>query len=236
MSLLTICQDAALLSGIAAPSAVMGATDLGTQQWVALAQAEGDELSRYFDWRRLKVAAELEGDGEREYWGLPCDFDRQVAGDDMWLRSAPFIPLTGPLSDQDFLAMKAAPARPMRPIWRYFGDKFQIWPVLSNTQTCTMEYRSSHWIASADGETVRDRWVLDSDVALIPERVMKLGLVWRWKRMKGLDYAEEFATYQMERAKAARSDGGFRTLKAAELFNRDSLTGRKNLYSVVVVP
>lgn len=236
MSLLQMVQDAAVLVGLDEPSSVMANTDVTFKQMRVLAQQEGDELSRAYDWRNLKVQADIVGDGSTEYWDLPDDFDRQQAGDNLWLRTAPFIPLTGPISDGDFLGMKAAPTRPIRPIWRYFGDQIQIWPVLADTQECTLEYRSSHWISNAGGTTIRTRWVEDTDFAIVPERIMTLGLVWRWKRAKGLDYAEEFNTYQLERTKAERADGGYRTLKAAELFNRDSLTGRKNLYSVVVVP
>lgn len=236
MSLLTLVQDAATLVGIEAPSAVASATDVTTAQLRVLAQQEGDELSRAFDWRRLKVQATITGDGTTEYWDLPDDFDRQMAGDNLWLTSAPLIPLSGPVSDEEMLAMKSAPARPIRPIWRYFGDQLQIWPYLTSMQSCSLEYRSSHWISSSDGDTVRARWQADTDYALVPERIMTLGLIWRWKRAKGLDYAEEFNTYQMERTKAERADGGFRTLHAKEIFTRDSLTGRKNMYSVVIAP
>ena len=236
MSLLTLVQDAAVLVGLESPTSVVSNSDATVAQLKALAQQEGDELSRFYDWRNLKVSSTITGDGTTESWDLPCDWDRQVAGDDLWLSTAPFIPLQGPVSDQDWLGFKAAPTRPIRPIWRYFGATIQIWPVLSASQTVNLEYRSSYWISSSDGATIRNRWSADSDVALVPERVMTYGLIWRWKRMKGLDYSEEFATYQVERMKAARNDGGYRTLKAAELFNRDSLTGRKNLYSVVVVP
>ena len=63
MSLLTLVQQAAILCGIEAPSAVASATDVTTAQFRVLAQQEGDELSRAFDWRRLKVQATITGDG-----------------------------------------------------------------------------------------------------------------------------------------------------------------------------
>lgn len=234
MSLLTLLQDVADIVQIDRPTSVVAATDPTTRQLKAFAQEIGDELARSFDWRKLKVSANIVGDGSTEFWDLPSDFDRQASGDVLWLQSAPFIPLSGPLSDQDFIAMKAAPTRPIRPIWRYFGDQMQLWPVLSDTQVCLLEYRTSHWIISEDGATLRSKWSADSDEMVVPERIVKLGMVYRWRSAKKLDCAQEFATYQLEAEKARKADAGSRTLKAAELFNRDNLTGRKNLYSIVV--
>lgn len=232
MSLLQMCQDAALLVGIAQPSAIISSTEETSQQLRALAQQEGDELSRAHDWRRLKVQATITGDGSTTLFDLPDDFDRQVPGDALWLDDSPQLPLIGPISDEEMLALQAATANPSRPVWRYFGDQFEIWPALSSTQTVTYEYRTSEWIVSFDGTATRSRWVADSDLAKVPERIMTLGLVWRWKRAKGLDYAEEFESYQMEKTKAMRADGGFRRITLATGF-RDEPWTRKNDYRVV---
>lgn len=234
MSLLTLIQDAAILVGIDEPSAVASSSEAEIKQLRVISQQEGDELSRSHDWRKLKVQASITGDGVSEYWDLPDDWDRQQAGDNLWQQDSPHLPLIGPITDEEMLALKASTSEPSRPAWRYFGDQIQIWPILDSGEVIRMEYRSSHWIISSDGDTVRNRWVADTDTALIPERIMTLGIVWRWKAYKGLDYAQSFQTYQMERMKAARVDGGFRTLRMSTSFNQDILDGRKNLYSIVV--
>lgn len=231
MSLLSIVTEAAALVGVDQPTAVANATDANAVQFRALAQQEGDELSRAHDWRRLKVQGSITGDGSTEFWDLPADYDRQMAGDNLWLSSRPMLALDGPISDQDMLSIKAGVQRPTVSVWRYFGNQLQVYPVLTATQVVTLEYRSSSWILAADGTTTRDAWVADTDTAVIPERIIKLGVIWRWKRSKGLDYAEEFATYQLERAKAARADGGFRTLRARESFSTYQY-GRRNAYTV----
>jgi hypothetical protein len=232
MSLLSLIQDAAILVGIDEPSEVASSSDSELKQLRVISQQEGDELSRAFDWRRLKVQAQIVGDGSNEYWDLPDDFDRQQAGDNLWLADSPHLPLVGPISDESMLALKASTSQPSRSNWRYFGDQVQIWPILASGEVVNLEYRTTHWISSADGTTVRSRWVLDTDYALVPERLMTLGVVWRWKAYKGLDYAQSFQTYQTERMKAMRADGGFRTLRAATRFNNDILDGRKNLYRI----
>ena len=233
MSLLSLIADAAILVGIDEPLAVASSSADEIKQLRVISQQEGDELSRAFDWRKLKVQATITGDGSSEYWDLPDDFDRQQPGDNLWLADSPHLPLIGPISDESMLAIKASVSEPSRSVWRYFGDQVQIWPVLDAGENVSLEYRSSHWIVSADGQTVRNRWQVDTDIALIPERLMTLGVVWRWKAYKGLDYAQSFDTYEKEKMKAMRADGGFRTLRMSDSFNRDILDGRKNLYRVV---
>lgn len=235
MSLLTMVREASLLVGLSEPDTVMAATTDEVKQFRALAQQEGDELSRWYDWRKLGVGATITGDGTTTAWDLPCDWDRQLASDALWLDASPYIALEGPLSDQAWIALQTAQSAPSRPVWRYFGDQIQTYPALGADEAVKLEYRSAYWIASADATTIRNAWVEDSDIALIPERIMKLGLIWRWKRAKGLDYAEEFQTYQMERLKAERNDKGFRTLNMAEGFGAWQMRDyRKNAYRVVV--
>jgi len=60
--------------------------------------------------------------------------------------------------------------------------------------------------------TSRPAWANDSDVALIPERLLEYALIWRWKQAKGLDYAEDMTTYEREREKAQARDRGPRTI------------------------
>jgi hypothetical protein len=228
-------REAALLVGLSEPDTVMAATTDEIKQFRALAQQEGDELSRWYDWRKLKTGATITGDGTTTAWDLPCDWDRQLASDALWLDASPYQPLLGPISDQEWLAYQTAASAPSRPVWRYFGDQIQTYPAIENGQAVKLEYRSAYWIASADATTIRNAWVEDSDIALVPERIMKLGIVWRWKRAKGLDYAEEFATYEKERLKAERNDAGFRTLTMREgfgdFYGRDP---RRNAYRVSV--
>jgi hypothetical protein len=40
---------------------------------------------------------------------------------------------------------------------------------------------------------------------------MELGVTWRWLRAKGMDYAEELATYEREVEKAAARDRGMKS-------------------------
>jgi hypothetical protein len=43
--------------------------------------------------------------------------------------------------------------------------------------------------------------VADNDYSVLPERLITLGCIWRYKRALGLDYSEEFRTYEKEIAR-----------------------------------
>ena len=79
--------------------------------------------------------------------------------------------------------------------------------------TVTGEYRSSAWILSGvDGITRQFSFATDSDTSLVPERVIMLGVIWRWKAAKGLEYAEDFRTWDQERSRVSGHDVGNKVL------------------------
>jgi hypothetical protein len=232
MSLLTIVQDAMSICGLSAAASVYGTNDPTSAQFVALAQVEGDELSRFHDWRSLKVSATLTGDGTTTLWDLPEDFDRFMPGEILWSDQSAGELLTK-VSDQELVALKAQETDPPEPVWRLFGDQIEIWPALDNGEIITTEYRSEFWILANDATTRKARWSADTDRALVPERLMTLGIVWRWKQAKGFDYSESFRSYQFERQRAAGVDGGSPTIQISETSRADiAKMGRPAHYTV----
>jgi hypothetical protein len=232
MSLLTIVQDAMALCGLSSVSQAYGVNDSTVAQFVALSQVEGDELSRFHDWRSLKVMAQLTGDGTSTLWDLPEDFDRFMSGEILWSNDSAgeLLPL---VSDQELVALKAQETDPPESVWRLFGDQIEIWPALSNGEIVTTEYRSSYWILDNNATTRKARWSADTDRAIVPERLITLGLVWRWKQAKGFDYSESFRSYQFERQRAAGVDGGSPTIQISETSRADiAKMGRPAHYTV----
>jgi hypothetical protein len=232
MSLLTIVQDAMALCGLSSVSQAYGVNDSTVAQFVALSQVEGDELSRFHDWRSLKVSAILTGDGSTTLWDLPEDFDRFMSGEILWSdqSAGELLPL---VSDQELVALKAQETDPPESVWRLFGDQIEIWPALASGEIVTTEYRSEFWILANDGSTRKARWSADTDRALVPERLVTLGLVWRWKQAKGFDYSEAFRSYQFERQRAAGVDGGSPTIQISETSRADiAKMGRPAHYTV----
>lgn len=231
MSLLTIIQDAAALVGVDVPTSIVTNTDPTYTQLKILAQVEGDELARYFDWRGLKIETSFTGDGTTVLFELPAGFDRWMSGGAAFFEDGTYDRLEGPVSDETFTAYQSANSDPSDPVWRMIGPDVEFFPALDTGVVVNSLYITGYWITDAAGTTRKARWTLDSDLSTLPERLITLGVVWRWKRAKGLDYAEEYRTYQMERLKATRSDGGLRMLTLSSSFSGGP--SRKNAYRVV---
>lgn len=51
---------------------------------------------------------------------------------------------------------------------------------------------------------------------LLPEELLLMGLRWRWKKEEGLEYAEDFRSYEMQVKDALSRDGAKRTLNMGD--------------------
>lgn len=211
MTLLAIIQQAAPLVGITAPTSVVGSTDLQVQQLLELAQQEADELARRHDWQILVRETEFTASGDIAQPGaLQCDYERMAAGQTFWNRSRR-VPVPGPLLPDEWAAIRAMVATGPDANYRIAGGQIEFYPPAANGEEIAYEYLSKNWCKSATG-TPQDDWLADTDVAVIPERLIKLGLVWRWKQAKGFDYAEAMSTYEREVERATGRDRGMRTI------------------------
>lgn len=219
MSILTATQDAMLLCGLPQPSGVVSNPDTTVAKFLAFAQVEADITGSDYNWRNMNIALTLTGDGTTTLFALPADFERPLQSNFLFSTKYPSIPLQGPVSSQELLALKALPVIPARPVWRLIGGTLEIWPALANGEVVNGEYRATNAIVSGDGLTRKPRWTSDSDYTLFPEVILRLALIWRWKQSKGLDYAEDFRTYQLEREKKAGHEAGARIISMTNTLN-----------------
>lgn len=218
MTILTIIQQVCASCNLDVPTAAISATDPTITQLIALAQQEGDETASSFDWRNLKIGLSIVGDGTSTLFSLSPDFERFAPGQPLFSSAYPMVPLMGPIADDQLLALKALSYAPIRPFWRLIGGAIEIWPAIGSAETITGEYRSSFWILGADGVTRQSSFLSDNDVSLVPERIVKLGVIWRWKSAKGLDYAEDYRTWDVERSRVAGHDAGNKTIQMSRTF------------------
>ena len=78
------------------------------------------------------------------------------------------------------------------------------------------------------GNATQQDWAADSDVALLDEDVIELGVIWRLLRRLGLDYAEEKDEYEARADLLAARDGGTAILDLAP-YDRLTLVGPYNV-------
>jgi hypothetical protein len=207
VALLDIIQTTAKLLSIPSPSAVVDSTDIQVQQLLALANEEGHELARRHEWQALKRQQTFTTVAAAEQPGAaPDDLDHFLP--DSFFDRTTRRQLMGPITPQMWQAIQAQPQlNSVFLAFRQRDNAFLITPTPSAGDTIAYEYVSTSWAESASGEA-KAEFTADTDVTVLQERLFWLGIRWRFRKSKQLDYAEDFRTYEIEVQKVAARDGG----------------------------
>lgn len=196
-SLLQIVQGTATRLNLAVPAAAIASTDPTIQQLVACTQDAGDELVERWTWLALKSAlVKFTGDGVTASFTLPADFDTLSPSMTFVSSSYPTLIMPGPVNEDDLLRMKLQPVTVSPSCWRRIGSSVEFFPVLGLNETASYVYAQGLWILDVNGTTKKAAWTADTDTPLIADRLIRLGAIYKWKRMKGLDYGEEMQDYE----------------------------------------
>jgi hypothetical protein len=213
-TLLQLMQQACSELGLAAPVTVVGNPDLQVAQLLALAKREGEEtMARGVaigGWQMLRKEYVFNMVPGQDTYPLPADIDH-LCPQTFWDRSARWQ-LLGPLSPQEWQVLKSgiSPTGPRRR-FRIMAGQFVVDPVPSDTNQIALEYYSANWCQSAALVGQRT-WSKDTDSYLLDDNTMVLGIIWRFRRAKGLDYAAEQQDWQRCVDRALARQAGSRTL------------------------
>lgn len=211
MSLLTVVQNTCRLTGLRVPTEVVNSTDTQVQQLFALANEALADLARAHTWQILTrqqtfttVAAEEQPDA------LPDDFDYEL-NNTVYNRTTR-LTLIGPITPQLWQAIKAQPQlNRVYLCWRERDGAILITPEPPAGQEIAYEYVTSNFAETSTGTPIPE-YAADSDVAVLPERLVQLSLRWRFLSAKNLDYAEAFRSYQTQLQIQQARDGGMTQL------------------------
>lgn len=205
MSLLTIVQNACDRLSLERPTVVVSSTDVNVRTLYGLAQQEGKELASRGTWTVLQSIQTITTTAtELQSSAIPSDFD-YIIPDTMFNRTTR-RKVEGPLTPTEWEYTKATLVVRVNPCFRIIGSDFYINPIPAAGNTIAFEYVSKNWCQSAGG-TGQSAWAADTDTAKIDEELHTLGLVWRFKKSKGLDYGEDFSSYERNVAQVIQRDG-----------------------------
>jgi len=209
MSLLTIVQGAAAELKLVKPATVIGSTDPNAPQLLALANKEGKELARRFDWQVLTKEATfttVATETQTTLSTVAADFDHYI-NETMWNRTQNWRVL-GPLTPEEWQRKKASAAQAQIGNWfRIRGDSILFYPTPAAGESIYFEYTSTKWCQS-EASVAQAAWAADTDTALIDEEIIRLGIVWRFRKAKGFDYGEDFRTYEAALEAVFGADAG----------------------------
>lgn len=225
MTLLTIIQESCALLSLPQPTSVVGSTDTQVNQLFALANEEGRSSARRHDWQELireKIFSTTQAAAQTG--AIPDDWDRFLSNSTY--NRTTIRPVLGPITPQQWQAIQAYPQ--INSVYVSFRVRNSIYlatPTPTAANTVAYEYITKNWCLAAD-LTEKAAFTADTDTTQLPEWLFTLGIRWRFRKSKNLDYAEDFRTYENEITQLAARDGGNGTL---------DITGR-NLYNPLGLP
>lgn len=226
MTLLAIVQNASDRLGLTRPRTVVASSDTLALTLLGLAQEEGKTLSRRHTWQVLQTEYTFPTVASTVSYALPTDFDR-ILYDTVYNRTRRRS-MVGDLTPAQWQETQASLVTRVNPAFRIRGNLFLVSPTPSSVETIAYEYMSKNWCQS-NASVGQAAWAADTDTGILDEELMTLGIIWRFRAKKGLDYAEDMNNYEYEAVKAITRDG-------APMRIDTSATERDRVPSAPVVP
>jgi len=229
MTCLSIIQDVCQRINLPSPTTAAQSADPAIQQVVALSLKEAEWQLVQYD----PQACLLEGNfttvaTETQVANITTTYPgmKSILNDTLWNRDLR-RPVFGPMTAQRWEQLKAMV---MQGPWNQYqirGNAILFIPVPTAGQSIFFQYKSINWCQSSGG-TPQSRFMADTDIGLLDENVFKLGIEWRWKKAKNLEYAQDFADYEDALAIVKARDG------TKDVINMGDV--RYDIYPGILVP
>lgn len=216
-TMLEIASDAADVSGVGAPASLIGNRDPGARAIVSLLNRAGNNMARMRNtwgggWTALTREFSFQTVAGQEAYALPSDYQALVDGT-VWDRTE-FREARGTLSPQQWQRNRSGlidtvTLAPYYRLRRGAGAQTQIFldPVPGEADELVLEYVSDEWIRNGeDASQYRSRMGADTDVPLLPDDLLEMSLIWRFKEAQGLTFAAQLAEYELEAGRRMADD------------------------------
>lgn len=197
MSLLSICQSVTGEVGWPQPATIVGNTEPTAVQLFSIANNELRALSEMLEWPQLEVEYRFVTVAGTAIYLFPSDFrylcEGAVFNADQFYAERGSMGVTrwqmfkygklGNLTRQGF-----------RVVFPLGVPGIELSPPPTGLTTLVAVYMNKTYAVSTQG-VGQPQYTADGDVSRIPERMVELGVKWRFRRAKGLDYSAEYAEY-----------------------------------------
>jgi hypothetical protein len=212
MSLLTVVKDVCAAVGVAMPTSVFSGINTNRTQQELLALANETAQRIAYDtreWTNLYQITTLIGDGVTGVsmigFPLPVDYKRMLLSTNVWRSTSTMRPMMFIADIEQWNQRRSQGVANSNGEWILANNEMFIAPVMAVGVTAHFVYLNKNCIALSSGG-VGDTFTNDADRFRIDERLLKLGMIWQWKALKGSPYAEDMATFMDALTRATGAD------------------------------
>lgn len=213
MAILTAMQSAAIRLMGQRPNAFFGASNNFELEIADLVNEVAEDIAASHDWQALISFHDITGDGEEADFDLPSDYQRMLLNSDM-LDSAGWA--WGYQRYGDINAFRYAQTHNFGASpggWAIYGGQFHFQPAPADAAVASFPYISKNFARDAATAEGKPAFTIDSDEFLLPERLLSLGLIWRWRENKKLDSTGDQEAFAKAISEYASRDKGSRVFR-----------------------
>lgn len=209
MTVLTACQVAGRRIKSEEPASLFSSPTTFASELANLANEVATDVMKAHDWRRLTLLKTITGDGSDTSFALPTGYDRMPLNAKVYSSSS-YLALRPVRDVNQWLEFQIDPVVGDPGFWIILGNEFQIKPALGNGLTAKFYYISNLCITGG----TKAAFTADADTFDIGgDRLITLGVIWRWKFTKGLPgWEQDEELFNQALAQEMGRDKGSRTL------------------------
>jgi hypothetical protein len=186
MTVLAAMQSAAIRLIGRKPSTFFGASQTFELEICDLVNEVARDVAKYHDWQELTVIASIPGNGTATAFDLPDDYDRMLQGGRVQDVASWAWGYHAYSSIDRFVLDEARDFNGLLGGWIIYGGQLRFSPAPAATAMLRFPYITKN-LALAESTAPKDEFTADTDTFRLPERLLTLGLVWRWRENKKLD-------------------------------------------------
>ena len=213
MTVLAAMQSAAVKVQGRRPDTFFGAAQANTLEleFTDLVNEVAQDILKSHDWQAITRINVITGDGETKAFPMPDDYDRMLVQSNVqdprnWLWGyAHFSDLNA------FMIVEAQGFVPLPGGWTIYGNEMRFTP--APTGQAQFPYISKNIVRDNTTTLLKTAFTADSDEFLLPERLLTLGLVWRWRENKKIDFTGDQEAFAKAFDEYAAKDKGSRAYR-----------------------
>lgn len=201
LTVLQLVQEFCKRSALPVPSTATTSTDPGVKQYVGLLNEEIEECLIGFEWQELLQQCTFTTNGASDQGDIDtlCGFPAAFVLNDIMWDTTTRLPVFGPVGAQRWEQYKALPITGTLLQFRYQNNHLLFYPLTAPAgHVINFEAMQRFAVVSALGPPVayKQYFTADTDQCAFKDDHMLAALRWRWKREKGLAYAEDKKRYE----------------------------------------
>lgn len=191
------------------PTVFFSSTNALEGDLTELVNAVASDIAKSHDWRVLTKLCTLTGDGVREGFDLPDDYARMLKGSRLQSSTAPLFGYQPVVDPDEWLSLQMPFGIESIGRWIKLGGQIHILPKPALGQEVKFFYQSNQ-LAKSENGALKERFDRDNDSFRLHEELLTLGLVWRYRQQKRIDYTDDQALFEKRFNELAGADKGAR--------------------------